>query len=183
MKTAAEIFGAEWRNVDVTWLSSPDKRREHANGGHAEKLTFGVACNALINSLRRTDAIDRRHYSKGRETYAPLRAGMFTLADMLRVFQEWRVGARYVYGLGPACKVLLETFFELAPQDYPQDDVLQIFAAILDAAQVAARLPSTHRVGMPTGAVLGQYLQNIEALARAGYEIATAARCDRGVGR
>jgi hypothetical protein len=131
-----------------------------------------MAYSALRNSLRRTDQLDRKWYSAGRETYAPLRSGMFTLADMERVFLAWRAGERYVYGLGVACERLLETFFAGATgSSAARGDVAQIFAAILNAVQAAECVPVTQRVGRPTHWMMDQFLQNIGALARAGYEI------------
>lgn len=179
MKTVAELFGRAWRAVDVTRLDSPDKRRELLGKNHPELFAFGMACNALLRSLRRTDG-HRRLYNWQQATYAPLRAGMFTLADMALAFQAWQTGERYVYGFGPGCGVLMAEFFapfldcaDTLPKTQPlfPPDVLQIFEAILDVAQAAERSPVTQRVGRPTHWMMDQYLQNIAALAHAGHEI------------
>ena len=182
MKTVAELFGREWRAVDVTRLDSPDKRRELLGENHPELSVFGMACNALLRSLRRTDG-HRRLYNWQQATYAPLRAGMFTLEDLALAFRAWQTGQRYVYGFGPGCGVLMAEFFapfldcldcaDTLPEIQPlfPPDVAQIFEAILNAVQAAERLPVTQRVGMPTHWMMDRFMQNIGALARAGYEI------------
>lgn len=123
MRTAVEAFGEQWREVDVIQISTPDTRR-NATGptSHTETLTFGMACNALIRSLRRVDDADRRHYASGRERYVPLRAGMFTLGDMARAFAEWRAGERWVSGYGAACDAVMGRFFGEVTTEEPAED-------------------------------------------------------------
>jgi hypothetical protein len=162
-------------------VNTPDKRR--ACGvveTRTEMLTFGTACNALILSLRRVDDIDRRHYSGGRERYGVLRPGLFTFGDMAEAFSAWRTGERYVRGLGPACDALMATFFEMdtdgAAPSLP-DDVAQIFGAILNVVVAADASLVVTRVGHPARLLMDQYLQNIEALVRAG--LAITVQCTR----
>lgn len=185
MMTAREIFGEQWRAVDVLQIATPTARRAcGAAETHSERLTFGMACNAMILSLRRVDDVDRRHYSGGWERYAPLRAGMWTLGDMVTVFVAWRAGARYVHGMGPACEHLMESFFaEGADQGCEEkdadlwSDVMDIFMTILDIAQAAQCVPVRQRVGRPEHLLMDQFLQNITELACDGLKIA-----EHGVG-
>jgi len=180
MKTAREIFGELWREVDVLQVATPTARRACAAAEtHSEILTFGMACNAMILSLRRVDDVDRRHYSGGRERYMPLRAGVWTLRDMVTVYRAWRAGERYVHGMGPACEQLMELFFvEGADQGHeekdadPWSDVMDIFMTILDVAQAAQCVPVRQRVGRPEHLLMDQFLQNITELACDGLKIA-----------
>jgi hypothetical protein len=180
MQTVVEMFGAGWREVDATWLDYPQRNQYFTEAWTMqERRTLGMGATAILRALCRLDEGHMQRYTDGR--YRPLRAGMFTLADMAALFVEWLRAERYIYGFGRGCGVLMRQFFApyldgdetpRAPTAIPYPvDVPQIFAAIMDAVQAVERLPVQHAVGSAPHMVMDQLLQNIGTLARAGYEI------------
>ncbi|MBN2003947.1 MAG: hypothetical protein JXA21_11385 [Anaerolineae bacterium] len=179
MKSALELFGEGWRHVDATVLDDCAKRR--ALGfleSHREVTGFGLAYNALVRSLCRTD---KREYITGWEqgTYRPLLPGMFTLEDVLAEYLRWKHNHHYyIYGFSKGSKKVMEAFFRgVEPaievgMPGTADDLRQIFEAILDAAKVAAfRSGVANRVvGFE---VRSELLENVQFLARCGLEILT----------
>lgn len=187
MKTVVEIFGDNWQTVDAIELDYPERIKYFAGAlSMSERRTFGMGATAILRTLCRVDDGHLQRYTDGK--YCTLRAGMFTLEDMAKIFLAWLRADRYIYGFGRGCGEIMKTFFapfldgEESPTapvlaSYPPD-IPQIFAAILDAVQAAERLPVHTHVGSLHHMLMDQLLQNIGNLARAGYQITSQIRME-----